>query len=173
MTHFPVAAPGQAGASAPEKPTKGPPRGLYTTRRRARAGFSPASPMRQAILYTIFGGKSRWKTLFPVRTAGKLQFSQGQGYGGKLLERSFPHPSRTFKTYNIHCSERLHIIFSINIPRECFRRVGALPQRKQGKRLRWALLWPLVPLYGRKGSVGRGNFRYSSATPRSALSFPP
>ena len=44
------------------------------------------------------------------------------------------------------------LYFSINVPRECFRRVGALPQRKQGKRLRWTLLRPFSAVERGEGS---------------------
>ena len=40
-----------------------------------------------------------------------LQFSRDARCGGELLERSPPHPSRTFKACIPYCSERKHVIF--------------------------------------------------------------
>ena len=61
--------------------------------------------------------KSELKEL--VRNSVEESYSSGrrrgvQGYCGKLLERSFPHPSRTFKTDIVNDSEHYSVIYLLS-----------------------------------------------------------
>ncbi len=48
------------------------------------------------------------------RGGALLQFRWGTGCGGELLERSSPHPSRTFKTGVVYDSKRYSVIYLLS-----------------------------------------------------------
>lgn len=67
-----------------------------------------------------FGVSHKTDRLLLFKVSPPMRYSSAgwRGYGGKLLERSFPHPSRTFKTCMKCCSERYSVIFLLSFFRD-------------------------------------------------------